>query len=360
MASIKLRQLTKRWGDFIAVDAFDLDVADAEFLVLLGPSGCGKTTTMRMIAGLEEITSGTVEIDGQIVNTLEPKDRDIAMVFQSYGLYPNMNVYENIRFPLKVRKVAAASHDARVRRAAEMVELTEFLHRRPAELSGGQRQRVALARAIVREPNVFLMDEPLSNLDAKLRVSTRAQIKHLHHELKVTTIYVTHDQIEAMTLADRVVVMNQGIVQQVGTPTEIYDRPANIFVAGFIGNPAMNLVEGKIKDGVFSAQNITVPGLQAKDGPVTLGFRAEDARLMKVAKSGRTKAAHGVIEAPVYAMELLGDATMITMRAGAGMVAAKATKDFRADIGEAVRVQLPCTMCHLFDRKTGQRLDGGA
>ena len=183
MAGIRLKNLTKRWGDFVAVDTFDLDIADQEFLVLLGPSGCGKTTTMRMIAGLEEITAGDVEIDGQVVNDLEPKDRDIAMVFQSYGLYPNMNVYENIRFPLKVRKVDPATHDERVRRAAEMVELTDFLHRRPAALSGGQRQRVALARAIVREPNVFLMDEPLSNLDAKLRVSTRAQIKHLHHEL---------------------------------------------------------------------------------------------------------------------------------------------------------------------------------
>ena len=279
MAEIRLRNLTKRWGDFVAVDTFDLDIADQEFLVLLGPSGCGKTTTMRMIAGLEEITSGEVEIDGLRVNDLEPKDRDIAMVFQSYGLYPNMNVYENIRFPLKVRKVEPATHDARVRRAASMVELDEFLHRRPAALSGGQRQRVALARAIVREPNVFLMDEPLSNLDAKLRVSTRAQIKHLHHELKVTTIYVTHDQIEAMTLADRVVVMNKGVVQQVGSPTEIYDRPANVFVAGFIGNPAMNLVEGTLAGGVFTAANISVKGIAAKDGKITLGFRAEDAEI---------------------------------------------------------------------------------
>ena len=252
MAGIRLKNLTKRWGDFVGVDNFDLEIADQEFLVLLGPSGCGKTTTMRMIAGLEEITGGEVQIDGQVVNGLEPKDRDIAMVFQSYGLYPNMNVYENIRFPLKVRKVDPATHDERVRRAASMVELDEFLHRRPAQLSGGQRQRVALARAIVREPNVFLMDEPLSNLDAKLRVSTRAQIKHLHHELKVTTIYVTHDQIEAMTLADRVVVMNKGIVQQVGTPTEIYDRPANVFVASFIGSPAMNLVSGHLSNGNFS------------------------------------------------------------------------------------------------------------
>jgi len=355
MAQIKLKNLTKRWGDFVAVENFDLDIADEEFLVLLGPSGCGKTTTMRMIAGLEEITSGDVEIDGRIVNDLEPKDRDIAMVFQSYGLYPNMNVYENIRFPLKVRNVDSATHDARVRRASAMVELDEFLHRRPAALSGGQRQRVALARAIVREPNVFLMDEPLSNLDAKLRVSTRAQIKHLHHELKVTTIYVTHDQIEAMTLADRVVVMNKGVVQQVGSPTEIYDRPANVFVAGFIGNPAMNLVEGKVKDGTFTAENISVPGIGGADGPLTLGFRAEDAMLTGTA---RAKKAAGMVSADVYALELLGDATMLTVRAGSGMVAVKAAKDYRAAIGDQVQITLPREACHLFDSASGARIDG--
>src|SRR6056300_1107899 len=292
MAEIQLRNLSKRWGDFVGVENFDLTIADQEFLVLLGPSGCGKTTTMRMIAGLEEITSGNVEIDGRVVNDLEPKDRDIAMVFQSYGLYPNMNVYENIRFPLKVRKVDPATHDERVRRGAARVELDDFLHRRPAALSGGQRQRVALARSIVREPNVFLMDEPLSNLDAKLRVSTRAQIKHLHHELKVTTIYVTHDQIEAMTLADRVVVMNRGIVQQVGSPTEIYDMPANTFVAGFIGSPAMNLIEGRVENGTFRAAHVEISGLTAADGDVTLGFRAEDARI--------TAAGTGQITSPVY------------------------------------------------------------
>ncbi|MDG1956197.1 MAG: ATP-binding cassette domain-containing protein, partial [Candidatus Thioglobus sp.] len=237
MAEIELKNLTKRWGSFVGVDNFNLTIADEEFLVLLGPSGCGKTTTMRMIAGLETITSGEVLIKGKVVNTLEPKDRDVAMVFQSYALYPNMTVYENIRFPLKVRKIDKALHDEKVMNASEMVELNDFLHRKPAELSGGQRQRVALARAIVREPTVFLMDEPLSNLDAKLRVSTRAQIKNLQHNLKVTTIYVTHDQVEAMTLADRVVVMNAGIVQQVGTPQEIYNKPANSFVASFIGSP---------------------------------------------------------------------------------------------------------------------------
>ena len=355
MAQIKLKNLTKRWGDFVAVENFDLDIADEEFLVLLGPSGCGKTTTMRMIAGLEEITSGDVEIDGRIVNDLEPKDRDIAMVFQSYGLYPNMNVYENIRFPLKVRNVDSATHDARVRRASAMVELDEFLHRRPAALSGGQRQRVALARAIVREPNVFLMDEPLSNLDAKLRVSTRAQIKHLHHELKVTTIYVTHDQIEAMTLADRVVVMNKGVVQQVGSPTEIYDRPENVFVAGFIGNPAMNLVEGKVKDGTFTAVNISVPGIGGADGPLTLGFRAEDAMLTAIAQE---KKGAGMVSADVYALELLGDATMVTVRAGSGMVAVKAAKDYRAAIGDQVHITLPREACHLFDSASGARIDG--
>ena len=233
MAEIQLKNLSKRWGDFTAVDDFNLTIADKEFLVLLGPSGCGKTTTMRMIAGLEDVSDGEILVDGKKINNLEPKDRDVAMVFQSYALYPNMNVYENIRFPLKVRGIDKSTHDTKVMRAVKMVELENFLHRKPAELSGGQRQRVALARAIVREPNVFLMDEPLSNLDAKLRVSTRAQIKNLSHELSVTTVYVTHDQVEAMTLADRVVVMKEGIVQQVGSPTEIYDSPANAFVASF-------------------------------------------------------------------------------------------------------------------------------
>ena len=232
MVALRLNHVTKRYGSFVGVKDFHLDIADREFIVLLGPSGCGKSTTMRMIAGLEDVSDGEIWFGDRVVNNLEPKDRDISMVFQSYGLYPNMSVYENIRFPLKVRRVPTTEHDARVRRASAMVELDDYLERKPAALSGGQRQRVALARAIVRQPAVFLMDEPLSNLDAKLRVSTRAQIKNLQHELQVTTIYVTHDQIEAMTLADRVVVMNRGVIQQVGTPTEIYDRPDNTFVAG--------------------------------------------------------------------------------------------------------------------------------
>jgi multiple sugar transport system ATP-binding protein len=348
MAEIQLKNVGKRWGSFVGVQNFDLTIADQEFLVLLGPSGCGKTTTMRMIAGLEDVTEGDIIIDGERVNDLEPKDRDISMVFQSYGLYPNMNVYDNIRFPLKVRKVPTAEHDERVMRAAAMVELEPFLHRKPAELSGGQRQRVALARAIVREPNVFLMDEPLSNLDAKLRVSTRAQIKNLSHELKVTTIYVTHDQIEAMTLADRVVVMKQGVVQQVGTPTDIYDAPANTFVASFIGSPAMNLVEGEIKAGVFSADGIVVGGLTAPDGPITLGFRAEDASVVD---------AKGDANAPAYTMELLGDATMVAIRIGGALVNVKASKDYRTEIGAPVAVSISAEICHLFRSDTGERLE---
>lgn len=347
MAEIRLNHVKKRWGSFVGVDDFHLTIPDREFLVLLGPSGCGKTTTMRMIAGLEEPSDGEIWIGERMVNALDPKDRDVAMVFQSYGLYPNMNVYENIRFPLKVRKVPQAEHHDRVMRASAMVELDDFLHRKPAALSGGQRQRVALARAIVREPNVFLMDEPLSNLDAKLRVSTRAQIKNLSHELQVTTIYVTHDQIEAMTLADRIVVMSAGVVQQVGTPTEIYDTPANTFVANFIGSPAMNLMQGTLTEGVFRGENVEIPGLSGGSGAITLGFRAEDA---SVASEG------GQIAAPVYSMELLGDATMVTVKAGRALVAVKAPKDFRAEIGAPVDIRIPTQRCHLFDTGSGARL----
>ena len=348
MAEIQLRNLGKRWGSFVGVDNFDLTIADKEFLVLLGPSGCGKTTTMRMIAGLEDATEGEIVIDGKVVNDLEPKERDVAMVFQSYALYPNKNVYENIRFPLKVRKVDPATHDERVRRASAMVELDEFLHRRPAELSGGQRQRVALARAIVREANVFLMDEPLSNLDAKLRVSTRAQIQNLSHELAVTTIYVTHDQVEAMTLADRVVIMKKGVVQQVGTPVEIYDKPANTFVASFIGNPAMNLIEGDCAGGTFRAPSVELANLTAPDAKITLGFRAEDAR---VVESG------GQINAPIYTMELLGDSTMASVRINGALISVKADKTYRANIGDEVSISIPTDACHMFDAATGSRID---
>jgi len=353
MARVQLKNIVKRWGATTAVERLSLDIANGEFLVLLGPSGCGKTTTMRMVAGLEDPSEGEVWIGERCVNTLEPKDRDVAMVFQSYGLYPNMTVRENIAFPLRIRGLPDAQVGPAVQRAAQQVELTDYLDRRPKELSGGQRQRVALARAIVRQPAVFLMDEPLSNLDAKLRVSMRSYLKHLHHTLGVTTIYVTHDQIEAMTLADRVVVMNKGAFQQVGTPTDIYDNPSNTFVAGFIGSPAMNLVDGEINGGVFSAPNIRIEGLgSAVSGKVTLGFRAEDARRVE-----STEAAQ--IIAPVYSLELLGEATLVSVRSNQALIAVKAAKEFRAEIGTEVRFELKAQACHLFDGATGQHIQRG-
>jgi multiple sugar transport system ATP-binding protein len=348
MATVELKSVSKSWGKHTGVENISLKIADHEFMVFLGPSGCGKTTTMRMIAGLEDPTGGDILIGDRVVNKLEPKDRDIAMVFQNYGLYPNLSVYENIRFPLRVRKIDPPNQRANVMKAAAMVELGELLERRPRELSGGQRQRVALARAIVRQPSVFLMDEPLSNLDAKLRISTRAQLKNLHHELKITTIYVTHDQVEAMTLADRVVVMSKGEIQQLGTPSDIYDRPANTFVAGFIGSPAMNLLSGEISDGVFRCENVAIAGLASKiSGPRTLGYRAEDAELSHNGK--------GEISGPAYSVELLGDVTMVTIRAGGGFVTVRAPKDFRAEIGSTIHIRIKPKNCHMFDSQSGQR-----
>ena len=346
MAVVKLENVSKSWGDFKAVDDFNLTIEDEEFLVLLGPSGCGKTTTMRMIAGLEELSSGTIKIDDVIVNDLEPKDRDVSMVFQSYGLYPNMSVFENIRFPLKIRKIKKSLHEKLVMRAVKMVELEKFLKRKPAELSGGQKQRVALARALVRNPNIFLMDEPLSNLDAKLRVSTRAQIKHLQNKLKITTIYVTHDQIEAMTLADRVVVMNNGKIQQIGSPKEIYNRPFNTFVASFIGSPPMNLIPISIRNKTSISQDLKFSKINVKDGKYTLGFRAEDASIEKT----------GNFTGPIYSIELLGDSTIVTLNIKNNLLHIKTSNNFSSKIGEIVSVKIPNNLCHFFDSKTGIHL----
>ena len=264
MAHIELNNIQKRWGDVFGVRDVNIEIADEEFLVLLGPSGCGKTTTMRMIAGLEDPTEGEIWLDGELMNEVDARDRDVAMVFQGYALYPNMTIYENIRFPLRMRDVPRSEHAERVSKAASLVEIEELLDRKPGMLSGGQRQRAALARAIVRDPRVFLMDEPLSNLDAKLRQSMRVQIKHIQRELKTTTVYVTHDQIEAMTLADRIVIMEGGLIQQVGTPDEIYNDPANAFVAGFIGSPPMNLIAGKLSNGVFEGDGVKIGNLKQK------------------------------------------------------------------------------------------------
>ena len=353
MAKVQLKNIAKSWGDSVGVKSMSLDIADGEFLVLLGPSGCGKTTTMRMVAGLEDPSEGEIWIGDKCVNDLEPKDRDIAMVFQSYGLYPNMTVYENISFPLRIRGTPKAEIDPAVITAAKKVELMDFLDRRPKELSGGQRQRVALARAIVRQPSVFLMDEPLSNLDAKLRVSMRAHIKHLHHELGVTTIYVTHDQIEAMTLADRVVVMSKAEIQQIGTPKAIYNDPNNLFVAGFIGSPAMNLVKGKLVDGTFEAQgtaySIRIPGFgQISQDHIVLGVRAED---MSVVAPGDAQ-----ITGTVFSFELLGDATTVTLKLGDEFITAKSGKSYRATIGERSDFAVKADRCYLFDGQTQSRM----
>ena len=349
MAEIELLNVSKSWGDFNAVVDFNLTIEDEEFLVLLGPSGCGKTTTMRMIAGLEDLTTGTIKIGTKIVNELEPKDRDVSMVFQSYGLYPNMTVYENVRFPLKIRKISKNNHHDLVMKAINMVELEEFCHRKPSELSGGQKQRVALARALVRKPNVFLMDEPLSNLDAKLRVSTRAQIKHLQDKLKITTIYVTHDQIEAMTLADRVVVMDKGVIQQIGTPKQIYEKPINTFVASFIGNPPMNLIKGKIENGSFLSKNIQIKNFKHINNQYILGFRAEDAKIC----DGKI----GNITGPIFSIELLGDSVMVTVKIENCFISVKMSNTYVASIGDEVSISVLSTKCQIFDYETSLNIN---
>ena len=353
MAQVTLKDVEKRWASFVAVARQSLTVADGEFLVLLGPSGCGKTTTMRMVAGLEEPSSGEIWIGERCVNDVMPKNRDIAMVFQNYGLYPHLTVGENIAYPLRVRGVGRADREARVAEAARKVELGNLLHRRPRELSGGQRQRVALARAIVRTPAVFLMDEPLSNLDAKLRVTMRAEIKHLQAELGITTIYVTHDQIEAMTLAHRVAVMKNGVVQQIAPPAEVYDRPANLFVAGFIGSPPMNLIAGALVEGGFRAPGVNLPGVGAgsRDG-VVLGIRPE---CLFLAAPGE-----GHIAGTVFTTELTGEAVLVTAQIGPARVIARTDRGFAAPPGAAVGLRADTRQLHLFDAESGLRLHEAA
>jgi multiple sugar transport system ATP-binding protein len=348
MARIELKDIQKSWGAVKGVSDVNIDIADEEFIVFLGPSGCGKTTTMRMIAGLEDPSEGAIVMNGETMNDIDARDRDVAMVFQGYALYPNMTIYENIRFPLRMRGVNKEEHDATVRRAAEFVELTDYLDRKPGALSGGQRQRAALARAIVRQPQVFLMDEPLSNLDAKLRQAMRVQIKHIQRELKITTVYVTHDQIEAMTLADRIVIMEKGAIQQIGTPDQIYNDPANTFVAAFIGAPPMNLIEGTLEGGTFRAPGITVEGLPARhSGAVTLGVRPEDCAVtgMPVHLAGT-----------VYGVEPTGDVTYLTVKAGETLIEVKADRDYRAPLDTPETVSFDLTRIYLFDAATGQRL----
>jgi multiple sugar transport system ATP-binding protein len=346
VATVTLQNLRKSFGAFTAVEDLSLAIADREFLVLLGPSGCGKTTTMRMVAGLEQPTEGDILIDGARVNNRPARDRDLAMVFQNYGLYPHMTVAQNIGYPLKVRGVSGAERRRRVAAAAERVDLASLLERRPAELSGGQRQRVALARAIVRTPRLFLMDEPLSNLDAKLRTTMRGELKHLQRDLATTTIYVTHDQTEAMTLADRIVVMRSGVIQQAGTPAEIYARPASTFVAGFIGSPPMNLLTGAIEDGFFrhAAGSLSVMGAP---GPALLGVRPEDIEAVPPETAD--------LRGAVFTSELLGDVVLLGVRVGGDLVNVKTAADGGRAIGTPIGIRLNPKKLHLFDPSTGAR-----
>ena len=349
MTQISLRGLHKFFGSTHVVRDLNLDIEDKEFLVLLGPSGCGKTTTMRMVAGLEKATYGEICFDGRRINEVPTQQRDVAMVFQNYGLYPHMTVAENIAYPLKLRGFKASQREAGVLKAAERVGLDPYLHRLPRELSGGQRQRVALARSIVRKPQVFLMDEPLSNLDAKLRVAMRAEIKHLAYELQVTTIYVTHDQVEAMTLANRVAIMKDGVIMQLAPPEEIYSDPVNLYVAGFIGSPAMNLIDVFAHSGfVETANGLRIPVTAPRQGPMTMGLRAEDMQL--------TTATDAAFNAEVYAFELLGDSTMITFKFGAQSVVVKGEKNIRLKFGDQVGVRFDSSNLYWFDNDSGERI----
>ena len=349
MADIELNSINKFFGKTHVIKDFSLNIKSQSFTTLVGPSGCGKSTLLRMIAGLEETNSGKISIGGEEVNNLPPKERNIAMVFQSYALYPHMTVFDNMAFGLKLEKRPKDEVKDRVHEAAKILQIEDYLLRKPKQLSGGQRQRVAIGRAITRKPKVFLFDEPLSNLDAALRVQMRIELAKLHDHLDATMVYVTHDQTEAMTLSDEIVVLDQGEISQQGKPIELYNNPNNLFVAGFIGSPAMNLLEGTISNGCFEAQNTKISGLKIEDGPVTLGFRAEDAEISKRKSE---------IGSTVYAMELLGDATMVTVKIKDKLVSVKADKNFRAEIGDEISFSIPAQICHLFDAKTGARLSG--
>jgi multiple sugar transport system ATP-binding protein len=360
MGRVRFEGVTKRFGDVIAVDNLDLDVADGELLVLLGPSGCGKTTALRMVAGLEDVDEGTVTLGDHAVNDVEPKDRDVAMVFQSYALYPHLTVGKNLEFPLRQRGVDAGERRRRVEEVARTLGLEQLLGRKPAQLSGGQRQRVALGRAIIRSPQAFLMDEPLSNLDAALRVQTRSEIVALQERLQTTTIYVTHDQVEAMTMGHRIAVMSVGRLQQVATPQGLYDCPANVFVAGFLGSPGMNLIEGEV---VEVDDRILV---RAAGGDVPLGVRAsliaKAAPDRRVTVGVRPEGVHidpsGTLEASVLLVEMLGAETHVitTLPGESRVVIRQSAAGARPSIGETVRVRVDPEAVQLFSATSGERL----
>jgi multiple sugar transport system ATP-binding protein len=350
MATVEIRDVKKAFGSTQILHGVSVDIEDGQFVVLVGPSGCGKSTLLRMLAGLENITGGEIAIGDRVVNKVPPKDRDIAMVFQNYALYPHMTVYQNMAFSMKLAGAPKEVMDQEVQKAARILGLEQLLHRFPRQLSGGQRQRVAMGRAIVRNPQVFLFDEPLSNLDAKLRVQMRSEIKDLHQRLKVTTVYVTHDQIEAMTMADKIVVMNHGRIEQAGAPLELYDRPANLFVAGFIGSPAMNMLAGRIKDGSFIDGGGThwplPPAYAGRDGAEAVyGIRPEHLRLDP-----------NGIQARIQVVEPTGSETQVTLRIGEISLMGAFRERIVANHGDVLAVSPDLPLVHIFDKASGQRI----
>jgi multiple sugar transport system ATP-binding protein len=354
LASVAIRNVHKSFGSVEVLHGVSIDIADGEFVTLVGPSGCGKSTLLRMIAGLESISSGDIEIGGRIVNRVAPKERDIAMVFQNYALYPHMTVAQNMAFSLTLKNAPKAESEARVTRAAEILGLQPLLARYPRQLSGGQRQRVAMGRAIVRDPQVFLFDEPLSNLDAKLRVAMRAEIKQLHQRLRTTTIYVTHDQIEAMTMADKIVVMHDGLVEQIGAPLELYDRPRNLFVASFIGSPAMNLLKGRL-DGDGAPAFRGAGGISLPLAPAAAGARG-DAVVLGVRPEHLTLTEQG-FPVTVAVVEPTGSEVQIIGRTeGGDEVVANFRERHAFNPGDTIRLGADSRLVHLFNGDTGQRL----
>jgi multiple sugar transport system ATP-binding protein len=356
MAAVDVRQVEKYFGSVQVLHGVSVDIPDGEFVVLVGPSGCGKSTLLRMIAGLEEISRGEIAIGGRVVNNVPPKDRDIAMVFQNYALYPHMTVKENMAFSLKLARAPKAVLEERVGKAAEILGLGQLLDRYPRQLSGGQRQRVAMGRAIVRDPQVFLFDEPLSNLDAKLRVQMRTEIKELHQRLKTTSVYVTHDQIEAMSMADRIVVLQLGVVEQIGAPLELYDRPVNLFVAGFIGSPAMNLIDATLRRADGSAVAVAAdgtrlpapPDVAGRDGqPIVYGIRPEHLEFVPAGEG---------LSVDVVVVEPTGAETLVVSRLAGTEIEAVFRERHRLNPGDRIGLAPQLGAVHVFDKATGQRL----
>ena len=350
MSFLELKKITKVYPNGTkAINETSLNIEHGEFMVFVGPSGCGKSTLLRMIAGLEDITEGEIDLDGKTINKIDPSERDVAMVFQNYALYPHMNVYKNLSYGLKNRGESKEKIDNKVKEVAELLEIKEYLQRKPAQLSGGQRQRVAMGRAIVRNPKVFLFDEPLSNLDAKLRGQVRIEIKKLQQSMNVTSVFVTHDQVEAMTLGDRLAVINNGVIEQLGTPIEVYEKPASRFVAEFIGSPQMNFINGTIKNNIFESKNFKLnKDLNIDNANVVLGFRAEDLNLKE----------EGDISLTIDIIEKLGSDSIIYGKDKDGQpVCYKESGNTKLENGEIINISLDVDTLHIFDEKTGQRLN---